>query len=491
MKVSFLSIAAGLLLSPVVPVSSILGDRSRFLKSSPSIPSASSPVIANAFDPPTLGSAATAVTFPNWDGPVQHSGFLRFTGVRPSSSPEINTFFWLLPSLNNDPAAPVMIWLQGGPGSSSLYGMFEELGPMGIDANMNVFPRDPLNNWNQEYSLLFLDNPVGVGFSFAESDDAYVSNEQQVGTDLRSCLLEFYKVFPDLRSNALYVTGESYAGKYVPALSYAIYKANKKGGLKIGDDDFINLKGLSIGDGAMSPPDQFDDFGNLLYYVGMISKQEKQVFDQYETNIQARLQVGDTIGAFEYFDEMLNGDFTNGVTYYHNVTSANYFNFEQGECGNCSPSYYDSWLVTPAVRDLIHVGGCAYNGFNQTVEEHLKADWMVGVLDMLVPLMQDPDVHVLIYSGANDVILGPPLTENFLEALQWDGSDAYAKAHKNIWTIDGEVMANDPVAGYVKHVEEFKVTYAVVRGAGHMVPTDQPERAYDLIKRFVNDDFKF
>ena len=202
---------------------------------------------------------------------------------------------------------------------------------------------------------------------------------------------------------------------------------------------------------------------------------------------------------------MLNGDFV-FPTYYYNVTGlSNYFNFEQGDCGACEADYFSAWLDTPGARNLIHVGDLPYDSFNDTVEVYLKEDWMVGVVDMLVPLMESGTVKVLVYSGQNDVILGAPLTEQFLDGLAWAGGAGYAAAAKAAWHVPA--VANDPLAGYVRRVPAAAdragaqaksgamggaggFTYAVVRGAGHMVPTDQPERAYDLITRLVEDNWE-
>jgi len=91
--------------------------------------------------------------------------------------------------------------------------MFGEIGPMGIDVNMTIFERSPAFNWNQKYNLLFLDNPCGVGFSHSSEESCYVTDEVQVGSDLRFALLQFFEMFPNLRKNHFYATGESYAGK--------------------------------------------------------------------------------------------------------------------------------------------------------------------------------------------------------------------------------------------------------------------------------------
>ena len=471
------------------------------------------------------GQNATQVVLPGWTGPTQHSGFFRFNGqFRPDgAAPVINSFFWFLPSLDNNPDAPVLLWLQGGPGASSLYGMFTEIGPFTIDANGEVVERSAAaSSWNQHYSLLFIDNPVGVGWSWSDDVAAFVTDEKQVGSDVADALGQFFQLFPEQATSDFFVTGESYAGKYVPATAYTVMVRNEdavrrrdlaatKGAAgSLADYGFINLKGLSVGDGAMDPPSQFSrGFGDLLWYTGMVDEKERKQFHTYESRIQASLAADDADSAFAYFDEMLNGDFQTYPTLYNNATGMyNYFNFEQGECGACNDegSYFGGWMSETAQRNLLHVGGLSYDAFNDTVEVYLKHDWMVGVAeDMLVPLLVNTvGIRTLVYSGQNDIILGPPLTEQFLyrsRALAgWEpsgGRGAFEDAAKVAWTVDTDATANDPLAGYVKHLPAgvsekgtfAQFTYAVVRGAGHMVPTDQPQRAFDLITKFVSDSF--
>ena len=128
----------------------------------------------------------------------------------------------------------------------------------------------------------------------------------------------------------------------------------------------------------------------------------------------------------------------------------------------------------------MNVGSQPYAVFNATVETQLLGDWMRGVVDKLVPLLEN--YRVLIYSGAYDVILGAPLTEQALRGIKWSGQDAFNKAQKQIWHVDAPDAAPD-LAGYVRVVGNF--SQVVVRGAGHMVPGDQPTRALDMITKFV------
>lgn len=277
-------------------------------------PGASSPGAA-AYVTPLLpdqfakAQEITKVEIAGWAGEM-HSGFITIDAASNS-----NTFFAYSKATSKRADAPLLLWLQGGPGASSLFGMFTEIGPFNIDKEMNVAPRAV--HWNVDYDLLFLDNPLGTGFSYTDRLEAMATNQSTVGDDLYEALDQFFQAFPELRARDFYVTGESYAGKYVPACAHAIHQRNRwaVAGRR------INLKGISIGDGAFDPAGQLSGgFGELLYNLGMASAAERAVFREYEATIQARLQEGRPREAFAAFDEMLNGDIYPWPTYYANVT---------------------------------------------------------------------------------------------------------------------------------------------------------------------------
>jgi len=170
-------------------------------------------------------------------------------------------FFWFFPAQNgNKPDTPVMLWLQGGPGASSLFALFTEIGPIYIDANENIQLRSV--TWNTNYHLLFIDNPVGTGYSFTSNDQGYARTQDDVARDLYSALTQFFQIYTDYATSPFYVTGESYAGKYVPTIGYKIHVENQNPQVKIK----INLAGLIMGNGWTDPYRQYI-YGPLLYQV--------------------------------------------------------------------------------------------------------------------------------------------------------------------------------------------------------------------------------
>lgn len=172
-------------------------------------------------------------------------------------------FIWFFPAINGAANAPVLLWLQGGPGGSSLYGLFNEHGPFTVNKNNDLLMRE--YTWTSTYSVLYVDNPVGAGFSYTNDDAGYSTDETSVGQNLYEVLNQFFTLFPDYRKNAFYVTGESYAGKFVITVSYAIHQKNQTAK----DQDKINLKGLMIGNGMIDPINQVL-YSEYLYQIVLI-----------------------------------------------------------------------------------------------------------------------------------------------------------------------------------------------------------------------------
>jgi len=173
-----------------------------------------------------------------------------------------NLFFWFFPAANRKVDAPVVLWLQGGPGTSSLYAVFNEHGPFTVDAAGVLQPRRYA--WTVTHSMLYVDNPVGVGYSFTGDDAGYSANQTAVARNLYHALVQFFTLYPEYRQNEFYAAGESYAGKYVPAVSYAIHQNNPGARVK------INLKGLVIGNGLIDPVNQMV-YSEFLYQRHLIN----------------------------------------------------------------------------------------------------------------------------------------------------------------------------------------------------------------------------
>lgn len=334
-----------------------------------------------------------------------------------------------------------------------MFGLFTENGPVSITAKLKLLPRK--YSWHLNHNLIYIDNPVGTGFSFTDSDDGYAKNERDVGQNLLLALQQFFLLFPNLQKNEFFLTGESYAGKYVPAIGYAIYQDSKREE-QDPQKPKINLKGLAIGNGFTDPIYQLN-YGDYLYQIGLIDSNGHDLFlENQEQGINC-IKSRDFECAFKVFDKLIDMDEEPSGSLFKNLTGFNmYFNYLKTSDDD-STSLGD-FLQKSETRRAIHVGNNSFHDLEgeNKVEDHLKLDVMDSVADWVSEHLSH--YPIIVYNGQLDIIVAYPLTENYLKNLNFDGADQYKTAKRYIWSVDNEI------AGYVKHAGNL--TEVLVRNAG-------------------------
>lgn len=182
-------------------------------------------------------------------GLTSHAGFFKT-----NEQQDARLFFWFFQSEKNWKTAPTIVWLQGEPGWSSLYGLFEEHGPYyitnttnGLKMNLRKFA------WTKMYNVLYLDHCIGCGFSLATDEDAYIPSYANVGENVYEALYQFFKVFPEYTENDLYLAGSHGGAKYIPVIGHAIHTNNRFSKVQ------MHLKGMFIGG-------PYTDAANMIYY---------------------------------------------------------------------------------------------------------------------------------------------------------------------------------------------------------------------------------
>lgn len=126
----------------------------------------------------------------------------------------------------NDPATdPVIVWFNGGPGCSSMLGWATEHGPYIVPDGTDKFIKNDYS-WNIEATMIYIEAPAGVGYSICtdpESEECNF-NDNNSADDNMVAFLAIMDKFPELQKNPLWISGESYAGVYVPQLVKRIDK---------------------------------------------------------------------------------------------------------------------------------------------------------------------------------------------------------------------------------------------------------------------------
>ncbi|XP_045763413.1 venom serine carboxypeptidase-like [Maniola jurtina] len=369
-----------------------------------------------------------------------------------------NLFFWYFPVMRKPlNETPLILWLQGGPGSSSLYGLFEEIGPYTITKDLKVEAKN--HSWSKEHSLLFIDNPVGTGFSFTDSDDGYSTNQPTIGENLYKALQQFFTIFPELRKAPFIIAGESYAGKHIPSVAIQILWHK-------GKDQPINLQGLAIGNGFVDPV-TLQRFSYLAREIGLVDDKVADEVREAEEDVVKCINEKKLEEAFDYLiTAMFTVDLRAHLNNPYNILSDSVELFGD----------YVKFVQQPEIRRALHVGNTSYTNVG-IVYGKLVPDFMNSAKSWLEELLDH--YRVMVYNGHLDTVVAYHPSVNTYNSLSFADAEKYKTAKREVWLI------GEHVAGYYKKAGNF--LEVMVRNAGHMVPVDQPAAAQALITAFARD----
>ncbi|KAI9221736.1 peptidase S10, serine carboxypeptidase [Blastocladiella britannica] len=180
-------------------------------------------------------------------------------------------YFWLVLGETRpaNSTEKLVIWLNGGPGCSSLEGMVLENGPLLVSENGKLHANE--HSWHKRANVLYIDQPIGTGYSFSKLRQK-TTTQVQMAEQFTNFLVKFFAVFPNLQESDIYLAGESFAGTYIPYIAQAILVHNSFQPIVTANSSMIpwSLKGMMIGNGWIDPVNQYRsyiDFGvkhNLL-----------------------------------------------------------------------------------------------------------------------------------------------------------------------------------------------------------------------------------
>jgi carboxypeptidase C (cathepsin A) len=186
----------------------------------------------------------------------------------------------------NDPATdPLLLWFNGGPGCSSMLAWMQENGPWVMDNGESSFHENPYS-WNKNASVIYLDQPAGIGYSYCnetESPEDCHSGDYASSLDNLDVLKTWFGRFPEYKDRDLYLSGESYAGIYVPYLLKQIDAYNNDP--ETAESDIINLKGMMVGNGVTNwKYDTMPATINMGYWRSLISQDLHDSINQLACN---------------------------------------------------------------------------------------------------------------------------------------------------------------------------------------------------------------
>jgi carboxypeptidase D len=418
----------------------------------------------------------------NLPGLTKEDSVSQFAGHLPADPSHGGYFFyWLFESKKDSDKNPLIIWLNGGPGCSSMDGLWLELGPFRItDKGQTV--RWNKHSWHEVGNLLFIDQPVGTGLSFTGSRDGMAKNDNMVNEHFYTFLQNFFAVHSRYvhsgsgrkRTRPIVFTGESHAGHYIPSLVRYLLQQNQE----LSENLEIVVQGIALGNPWIDPPNQYNP-AEFAHGQGIISNGQVNKLKEQERECRSLLQEGKLNNrvCMSLLDDVVDsssiGNGARVVIYDSRQYSASSRAFPPGH------EVVESYLNRADVKRAIHATRapqryveCADPPYNALSHQDGK-----GVTEELIYIL-DAGIPVLIYSGQFDLICNHMNLEKVLDGLGWIGKDEWLGAQPGVW------MQNNRPAGYNRKYKNLQSL--VVLNAGHMVPMDQPEIALSMLRTFVS-----
>lgn len=412
------------------------------------------------------------------------SGFLDV----PESSKHLHYFFT---ESQRDPINdPLVLWLNGGPGCSSMEGALYENGffSMQHDGSLTVNEY----SWNKFANVLYLEAPAGVGFSYATNAKDLHNDDMGTADDSYHALQEFFKRHPEYQGRPFYVTGESYGGVYVPTLSARIVQGNKAN-----EGVHINLKAAAIGNGITDFNENDDTAVEFAYFHGLFGDDLwLQLTENCCSSGKCDFHTGSNKKCAAAIQQAMGDIYTSGINYYgiyndcasgkslsrhSNAMKLLFRNIDgahDAAVGANVPCIDSNgateYLNRAEVKKALHIPSIASQPWS-VCSDILKYNVTLETTrDVILGLLQD-NIRVFYYNGDTDLACNFLGDERFVDQLQQP-----VTAARRSWHVNGQI------AGFVK---EFKgITFATVRGAGHMVPQDKPAEALVMFRKFLENE---
>ncbi|KAJ1397778.1 Serine carboxypeptidase, serine active site [Sesbania bispinosa] len=406
--------------------------------------------------------------------------------------PKAHMFWWLYrsPYRVEDPSKPwpIILWLQGGPGSSAIgLGNFQEIGPLDINMNPRNF------TWLKKADLLFVENPVGTGYSYVEdAKDAtlFAKTDVEAATDMTTLLIDIFNKDENLQKSPLYIVAESYGGKFAATLGLSALQAIEDGKLK------LKLGGVALGDSWISPEDYVFSWGPLLKDLSRLDDNALEKSNSMAQMIMQQLNDGKFVDATHSWNdlELFLINSSNNVDFYNFLRDVGEASlFKHGPFKEIAMKQYSKHLTSKSrsspggnnVLDQLLNGvikkklkiipeNVQWREQADDIFTYFEGDYMKPRIDEVDQLLAK-GVNVTVYNGQEDVICSTKGTEAWVRKLKWEGLQSFLSEDRKPIYCKGDRRTK----GFVRSYKNLRF-YWILR-AGHYVPVAQPCIALDMV----------
>ena len=382
---------------------------------------------------------------------------------------------------------PLILWLQGGPGASGTgFGNFMEIGPK----TMENIPRN--TTWIKKANVLFIDNPVGSGYSYVTDNNAFTTNVSGIAEDLFRIFSEILDKHTILQNKPLYIFCESYGGKMTAVFANRLYEGQQRGEIK------SNLRGVALGDSWISPTDSVLTWGPYLYQFNLLDQMDLAKVMNISQQTANAVNSGDYAYATELWGdtETVIAKTTDDVNVYNvlqhhvppdfvTVSEASFTSSKIAQLYRTHVAKYQATSLSSYMNGIVRLklgipGNVIWGSQSGDVFKYQSEDFMKPVINYVDKLISY-GLKVVVFQGQLDMICDTPGAEKWIQKLKWEGLNNFWNTPRKPIYLSGE---EGKTQAFLKTYDNFSLYY--IMNAGHMVPADNGEMALLMVDQILN-----
>lgn len=431
--------------------------------------------------------------------PEMHAGHMPLAPLD-GVNDEISYFFWKFARADKV-LDTLIIWLNGGPGCSSMDGALVENGPFRVNEELRLRPNE--GSWHYKADMLYVDQPVNTGFSISTGEEQKFDDDLSVSTQHFLQFLEsYFEAFPEDQTKDLIIAGESYSGQYVPFIAEAIQRRNEK---TADDSKKYKLRGLLIGNGWMDPDTQSLSYLPFAISKDIVDEQNPyfgsllKAHESCQNSINTRDSQENPPFSYQECEDILQllvaatkdtSDDTPANQVCMNVYSYN-LRDSFPACGMGWPQdvlRVPGFFARPGVLEALNVDSDKvpqWTECNMDVYSHLKNEKSEPSIHKL-PALLDSGLEVVLYNGDMDLLCNDKGVLDMIHKLQWGGQSGFStSAERYGWTFTDMESNLNHTAGNI--ITDRNLTFISVHNASHMVPNDKPLISRGVVDIYLRD----
>ncbi|EEF40335.1 serine carboxypeptidase, putative [Ricinus communis] len=448
----------------------------------------------------TAVSQSIIKSLPGFDGNLPF--FLETGYIGVGKMEEVQLFYYFVESERSPENDPLMLWLTGGPGCSAFSGLVYEVGPLKfnyVDSKHNkpVFELNPYS-WTKVANIIFLDSPVGTGFSYAKTGEAYHVNDTIAAAEIYDFLRKWLVSNPQFLANPLYIGGDSYSGIIVPIVVQEILNGNE-----MGLQPPMDLRGYLLGNPLTNYRIDLNSKISFAYRLSLLSK---KIYESFKINCKGEYAYPDPNNALcmqdiqtinecikkldpaQILEPECSRTFSpNPMASRWDPTAISDYSIDddillspsqipERWCREYNYLYSYTWANDKNVQEALRIR-------EGTIKEWARCNYSLSYSYGVISTIDyhknftKTGLQALIYSGDHDMAIPHVGTEEWIESLNLTIASDWQP-----WLVDGQVAGYTVEYSYDEYA--YRLTFATVKGGGHTAPEYKPKQCLAMVDRW-------